>query len=71
MRMSTHVALLTRVLEPEAGTLCLNMSDTAAGVALLGGDRAGLRARRGLMAWLAAVVAETLLRRAVLRNVPN
>ncbi|KAI0722626.1 hypothetical protein C8Q76DRAFT_719497 [Earliella scabrosa] len=70
-KATTVVALLAGVLQPEAGTLGLDVAHTAARVALLGGDRAGLRARRGLMAGLAAVVAETLLGGAVFCDVPH
>ena len=73
--MTTHVALLTAAsaarLDPEARALGLDVADASAGIALLRGDGARRGTRRGFMAGLAAIVAETLLRRAILCNVPH
>lgn len=71
--MSTHVALLTTTprLDSEAGALCLDMPYSTTGVALFGSNRAWGRTRSGFMARLTAIVAETLLRRAILRNVAH
>ena len=49
----------------------MNMPDATTGVTLLGRDRARGGARGALMAGLTAVVAEPLLRRAVLGNVTD
>ena len=81
----THVALLAGALDAEAGAFGLavarvrggaggagvyvHVADAAAGVALLGGDGAGLGAGGAFVAGLAAVVAEPLVRRACLRRV--
>jgi len=69
--MSEAAAIIALLSGPysQAGTLGLNMANTAAGVALLGGNRARGWASGRLMPRLAAVVTETLLRGAVLRNV--
>ena len=52
-------------MDPETG------ADTPVGVALLGGSGAGRGTGSRLMPRLAAIVAETLLRRAILCNVPH
>lgn len=49
----------------------MDVADAAARVALFSGDGAGRGTCRRLMARLAAVVAKTLLRGAVLRDVPH
>ena len=68
----TYIALLTpATLNPQAGTFGLDMAYASARVALLGSNRAGLGAGSGLMAGLAAVVAETLLGGAVFCDVPH
>jgi len=63
------VVTLLACADPQAGALGLNMTHSATGVALLGRDSARRWASRRLVPWLAAVVAETLLGGAVLRNV--
>jgi len=63
------VTLLVRALDPQTRALRLDMANTPARIALLGSDCARLRARRGLVAGLAAVVAKPLLRGTILRNV--
>ena len=62
LQMATHVAFLASActLDPEAGALSLDVSDTPAGVALLGGSGAGRGTGSRLMPRLAAIVAETL-----------
>ncbi|KAH9938048.1 uncharacterized protein B0H18DRAFT_965250 [Fomitopsis serialis] len=70
-KASAVVALLAGTLYPQARALRLYMTDSAAGVALLRSDRAGLRACRRLVSGLTAVVAETLLRRTILRDVSD
>lgn len=56
-------------LDPQTGALRLDVSNASARVALLSSDRAGLGASSRLVARLAAIVAETLLRRTIFRNV--
>ena len=71
--MRTHVALLTTAsgLQPKARALCLDVAYSTTGIALLRGNRAGRRARRRFMTRQAAIVAETLLRRAIFRNMSH
>ena len=69
---AAHVALLsTAGLQPQTGALRLDVPDATARVALLGSNRTWRRARSGLMARLAAIVAETLLRGTIFRNMTN
>jgi len=65
----TVLLLLLLLSDPQAGALRLDMADTAAGVALLGSGGPGRGAGRRLVAGLAAVVAQPLIGRAILRNV--
>ena len=68
---TTYVALLVPTLETETRTFRLDMTDTAARVALLRRDSAGRRAGRRFVARLAAVVAQPLVGRTVLGDVPH
>lgn len=61
--------LLLLLRDPQAGTIGLDVADSAAGIALLGSDGTRRRAGRGLMARLAAVIAQPLVGCAILRNV--
>lgn len=68
----TYVTFLAAAgLNPEAGALSLDVTDTPTGVALLRRDAARRGAGRGFVARLAAVVAEPLLRRTIFRNVAH
>lgn len=67
----TYVAFLVRALQAERGAFRLDVADAAARVALFGRDGARLCACRRFVAGLTAVVAEPLLRRAVLGNVAD
>jgi hypothetical protein len=71
VKRQTHVALLVATVNAEARALCLDVAYAAARVALLGRHGARLRAGSGLVAWLAAVVAQSGLGRAVFCNVPD
>lgn len=67
-----HVALLTSAcLNPQTRALGLDMSNSTTGVTLLGSNRAGLRAGRGLVSRLATVVAQPLLRSTVFRDMAH
>ena len=66
----TYITLLAGVLL-QTGTLGLDVAYAATRVALFRCDRAGLGTRRGLVSWLAAVVAETLLGGTILCDVPH
>lgn len=66
---TTVVALLIRALHPQARAFCLDMAYTTARVALFGSHGARLGACRRFMPGLAAIIAETLLRRTILRDV--
>jgi hypothetical protein len=69
---SAYIALLVATrLGSQAGALSLDVANAAAGVALLSCDGARRWASIRLMAGLAAVVAQPLVRSAVLGNVAH
>lgn len=67
----THITLLARPLNPQGRALCLDMTNPSARVTLLSSNTARLRASGRFMSGLPAVVAETLLRGTILRNVTH
>ena len=69
---SAYIALLVATgLGPQAGALSLDVANAAAGVALLGCNGARRWASIRLVAGLAAVVAQPLVRSAVLGDVAH
>lgn len=80
MRKVGHSAVARRDTDQRgfsSGVLChvpwltLDVANTSAGVALFGSDCPRVGASGGLVSGLSAVVAETLVRGAVLRDVAN
>jgi len=68
---TTIIALLTTTLNSQVRAFGLDMTYAPTRVALLRSDSSRRGARRGLMTRLATVVAEALLRRAVLSYMPQ
>lgn len=72
-RKRPYITLLisTLLLNPQTGTLRLNMADASARITLFSRNGARRRACGRLVPRLTAVVAETLIRRTVLSDMTN